>query len=511
MRKTHLILAVATGAAALMFGKDGAQASSHREAPFVTKNPKVDATDFYMFRSYETGRNSYVTLIANYIPLQSAYGGPNFFTMDPDALYEIHIDNNGDAKEDLTFQFRFTNTLKDIQLPVGPSATSTLTKQVSIPLTAVGAITAMDNSSQNVQESYTITMVKGDRRTGMAMPVTNMANGGTTFNKPFDNAGAKTFGCAGGTACTNYDTYAATFIYNIQIPGCMQPGKVFVGQRKDPFYVNLADVFDLINIAPVNVTGGCENGTQDNIKEFNTTSIALEVPISCLTAGTDPVIGGWTTASVRQARVINPKATYDLPSKEGGAWAQVSRLGSPLVNEVVIGVKDKDRFNSSNPVDDPQFLTYVTNPSLAHIIQLLFGSAAAQLEPVHFPRNDLVDVFLTGIPGVTAPANLTAPGEMLRLNTMIPVTAPAMQKPRGPLDGDLAGFPNGRRPYDDVTDIALQAEMGAVYSVIDPTHAAAYAPAGSVHFTDCARGLTTDYDVTFPYLKTPLPGGPFGG
>src|SRR5476651_1614440 len=162
-----------------------AMASSHREAPFISQNPKVDGTDFYMFRSYEPGRSAFTTLIANYVPLQDAYAGPNYFEMDPNALYEIHIDNNGDAKEDLTFQFRFSNTNKDTKLTVGG-------KQVSIPLVINGGPIAAPNAAgANVRETYTINVVRGDRRTGTKAAVTNAADGSTTFDKPLDNIGNK--------------------------------------------------------------------------------------------------------------------------------------------------------------------------------------------------------------------------------------------------------------------------------------------------------------------------------
>jgi hypothetical protein len=501
------ILVGALASASLLAGSDeGAQASSHREAPFITKNPKVDGTDFYMFRSYETGQDQYVTLVANYIPLQAPYGGPNFFNMDPDALYEIHIDNNGDNNEDLTFQFQFTPKLNSIALPVGPTPTSTATKMVAIPLVNAGTIgpSANDVGNANVTESYSLTLVRGDRRTGTATPIANMDTGTMTFKKPIDNIGNKSF--------PNYEAYARTHIAHFMVPGCSStlPARVFVGQRKDPFFVNLGEAFDLINLTPGDVTGANAScnlpaNSRDDIKDFNVTALELEVPIACLTNGTDPVIGAWTSASVRQARVINPKGSYNVPSKEGGAWAQVSRLGNPLVNELVIGLPDKDLFNTSHPRDDAQFANYVTNPTLPALIQILFG-AAGRLEPTLFPRADLVAIFLSGVPGVTAPMGGHALSEQLRLNTSIPVTAAATQSPLGVLGGDDAGFPNGRRPLDDVTDVALRAVMGwAIIHVLnDPGHA----PAGDVPFTDCARNSATDYDTVFPYLKSPLSPSP---
>ena len=415
-------------------------ASSHREAPFITRQPKVDGADFYMFRSYEAGRAGYVTLVADYQPLQDAYGGPNYFSMDPDALYEIHIDNNGDAKEDLTFQFRFRNQNKEAKLNVGG-------KQVAIPLIINGSadINSVNSAGSNQRATYSVTVVRGDRRHGTRQAVTNAVDGASTFDKPVDNIGNKSI--------TDYPAYANKHIFSINIPGCAAPGKMFVGQRKDPFVVNLGETFDLINIkAPATAFDpNAEKAAHDSLADKNVTAIELELPIACVTNGTEPVIGAWTTASLRQGRVINPAPKGGAASKEGGAWAQVSRLGMPLVNEVVIGLKDKDHFNHSKPRDDGQFIDYVTNPTLPALIEILFGKFGA-IAPTNFPRNDLVTVFLTGIPGINQPAKVVAT-EMLRLNTTTPVSA--TQSRLGVIGGDAAGFPNGRRPGDDTIDTIL--------------------------------------------------------
>lgn len=465
------------------------QASSHREAPFITRHPKVDGTDFYMFRSYEANRSAFTTLIADYAPLQDAYGGPNYFSMDPDALYEIHIDNVGDGKEHLTFQFRFTNTNKDAQFTVGG-------KKVSIPLVINGgAIDGVNPAGLNVRETYSITMVTGDRRTGTRQAVTNANGGAASFDKPIDNIGNKSI--------PNYASYAAQHVFNINIPGCATPGRVFVGQRKDPFVVNLGETFDLINIQyPATAfNANAEKAGHDDLADKNVTSIEMEVPTACLTNGTEPVIGGWTTASLRQGRVINPTPNSSTPSKEGGAWTQVSRLGMPLVNEVVIGLKDKDQFNHSKPSGDGQFLNYVTNPTLPALVEVLYGSAGVKA-PTNFPRNDLVAAFLTGIKGVNQPANVVA-SEMLRLNTTTPVSA--TQNRLGVIGGDSAGFPNGRRPGDDVVDIALRVVMGRLCT-INIGCVASDAPAGTIDFTDGAYLDSSFFDNSFPYLKTPIAG-----
>lgn len=479
-------------AASAMMGMTSAPviASSHREAPYITRQPKVDATDFYMFRSYEADRAGYVTLIANYLPLQDPYGGPNYFSMDTDALYEIHLDNNGDAKEDLSFQFRFNNENKDTKLNVGG-------KQVSIPLIINGAsdINAVNSPGLNVRETYTVNVVRGDRRSGTRQAVTN-ADGGATFDKPVDYIGNKSI--------SDYASYAGKHVYNIRIPGCDTPGRMFVGQRKDPFVVNLGETFDLLNIkAPATAFDpNAERAATDTLADKNVTTLALEVAASCLTNGSDPVIGGWTTASLRQGRLLNPTPNSSTASKEGGPWTQVSRLGMPLVNEVVIGLKDKDQFNHGKPSGDGQFIDYVTNPTLPALVESLFSSAGVKA-PTNFPRNDLVTAFLTGVQGLNKPAN-GVPSEMLRLNTSIAVTSGAQNR-LGVIGGDNAGFPNGRRPGDDVVDIALRVVMGKLCK-LNLGCAPADAPAGDIEFTDGAYVDSSFFDATFPYLKTPLPG-----
>lgn len=471
----HCVHALLAGLALPM----AAQASSHREAPFITELPKVDGTDFYMFNSYETGRDGYVTVIANYLPLQDAYGGPNYFELDENALYEIHIDNTADAVEDITFRFRFDSTVRKIALDVGGES-------VPIPLKQAGGVgpSASDDANLNVVETYTVDIVRGDRRTGTREPISLAQDGSTTFVKPVDNIGNKTL--------ADYASYANEHIYDVMIPGCGD-GRLFVGQRREGFVVNLGEVFDLINTDPL----GPPDGEPNTLDDKNVTTLALEVPATCLVGSSGAVIGGWTTASLRQARVLNPAPGKRSAEIHGGAWTQVSRLGSPLVNEVVIGLPDKDRFNHSEPKDDAQFAVYVTNPTLPALIELLFPAAKA---PTAFPRNDLVAGFLTGVDGLNQPPNVV-PSEMLRLNTSIPAVPAGSQEPLGVLVGDAAGFPNGRRPGDDVVDIALRVVMGVL---LDP----ADAPAGQLPFTDGAFVDDSFFDSAFPYLVTPLPGSP---
>ncbi|HEV7714916.1 MAG TPA: DUF4331 domain-containing protein, partial [Steroidobacteraceae bacterium] len=412
----------ATLAVAAAFIPFAALASSHREAPNITRMPTVDSTDFYLFNSYEPGRTGYVTLLADYIPLQDPYGGPNYFALDPSAIYEIHVDNDGDAKEDLTFQFRFTNRLandnRGLKLPIGDA-------QVAVPLKNVGPVSANDSSLLNFNESYSLTLVRGDRRQGQAAAVTRTSDGSATFGKPYDFIGTKTF-----TSVQGYEDYAKKFMYDVSVPGCNKPGRVFVGQRKEPFAVNLGRVFDLVNLVPVDgaaFPGGIMQSPANNeLADKNITTLALEVDASCLKGSGNGVIGAWTTASLRQARILNPRPTFAKPEVSGGAWTQVSRLSAPLVNEVVIGLPDKDRFNASQPKDDGQFATYVTNPTLPALLDVLFrgavnsalGTSFTNIAPANLPRNDLVTAFLTGFAGVNQQSKVT-PSEMMRLNTGI--------------------------------------------------------------------------------------------
>ena len=487
-----------------------ALASSHREAPSITTTPKVDATDFYLFNSYEAGRNDYVTVVANYQPLQDAYGGPNYFAMDPNALYEIHIDNNGDAREDMTFQFRFNNTLANagngITLSIGG-------KNVAIPLVQAGQVANVKDASLNLAETFNVTLVRGDRRTGSVSTITNVVGGSATFDKPVDNIGVKTI--------PNYPAYAAKHIHSVNIPGCAMPAKLFVGQRQDPFAVNLGTIFDLVN-APVGVITNPANigAVPNTLGDKNVTTLALEVHKSCLTAG-DSVIGGWTTASLRQARLLNGKPASGLQASEkpGGAWVQVSRLGMPLVNEVVIGMKDKDKFNASKPGADAQFADYVTHPTLPALLEIAL--ALPNSAPTNFPRTDLVAAFLTGIKGVNQQRSIT-PSEMLRLNTAIAPVPFAQQNRLGIVGNilaagsDNAGFPNGRRPKDDIVDIALVAVMGGLCMANGNTDALSLGaackpsavPLGATAFKlhDAVDQAVVPLLPGFPYLNTPIPG-----
>ena len=491
-----------------------ALASSHREAPNITELRKVDGTDFYMFRSYEPGREGFVTLIANYQPDQGPGNGPNYYTLDPDAIYEIHIDNDGDAVENVTFQFKITNTLRGgtgVTVNVGG-------KTLPIALRQGGQITSGNDGALGETESYTLQMITGARRGG-TRAVATAASGGTTFTKPVDYIGTKSLPA--------YAAYANQYVTSMNIPGC-GAGRVFVGQRAEAFAVNLGGTFDLVNYVPVDGTafpgGIMQNRANDDlVGKKNVTSFVLEVPIACLVGNGNGVIGGWTTSSLPQALVRRTTPTYAAPDLQGGSYVQVSRLGMPLVNELVIGIPQKDLFNASRPSGDGTFADYVTNPTFPALLNTLFrapvnstlGTNFADIAPNNFPRNDLVATFLTGINNLNRMSKVTA-SEMLRLNTAIAPTPQAKQSALGVVGDDLAGYPNGRRPGDDVVDITLRVAMGRLCHPVPingtPTDLGlctpANAPVGTAPFTDGAPLSAADVQNAFPYLNTPIAGSP---
>lgn len=501
-----------------------ALASSHNEAPGVAQLRMLDGTDFYMFRSYEEGREGYITAIGNYIPLQQPYGAVVFFPMDEDGVYELKFDNDGDNREDLTFRFNFDLDIQGITVNAGG-----VDNEISLYSAGVLGPENTDNAALNNLETYTVTLI--DRRDGTQKRtrLRDRETGSAVFKKPADYVGTATFGGPG-----NYEAYASNHIYDFDMPGCAQPGRIFVGQRLEPFYVNLGQAFDLGSFAQLN-----EDGTVDEFlpvgranrdrgpditDDDNVTSIAVELPIACVTSEDDPVIGGWTTSSLPQARLLqNLSETNKDPDKEAGRLIQVSRLGAPLVNELVIGMSDKDRFNNSQPRNDGQFATYVTNPTFPEILESLFSDAGVEA-PNLFPRSDLVATFLQGlnVPGAfnTVPASGNALSEMMRLDTSVAPTPVHLQNNLGVLDFepypggeddpdfrpiDPAGYPNGRRPGDDVVDVTLRAAMGSLISV-GFFGEEGDAPSGLVPFVDGVHRDASEYFDRFPYFKTPLPG-----
>ncbi|MFL6070658.1 MAG: DUF4331 domain-containing protein [Actinomycetes bacterium] len=383
--------ALLVGVGAVGLAPIGAMASSHREAPLISGMPQYDATDLYAFVSPDAPKKT--TIIANWIPFETPSGGPNFYPYATDAQYDIRVDNDGDAKADQIYRWTFTKKVMN----------------KGTFLYNTGPVTSLDDPDLNVRQQFTLTRI-------------NVGGSSTVLAK-----GPVAPSNTGEASMPDYQQLRDEAITSV-LDG---KGKTYAGQADDPFFLDLR-VFDVLYGGDLSEVGN------DTLSGYNVNSVALQVPSKTLTAGDDPVFGVWTTTQKRTA---------------SGDWAQVSRLGNPLVNEVVIPLQDKNAFNASRPVDDPQFLDYVTKPHLADLIEAVYGIPAPAT-----PRNDLVSVFLTGVDGLNKPANLTAPGEMLRLNTSI---APSNNPDRlGVIGGDNAGFPNGRRLTDDVVDIALQVVEG---------------------------------------------------
>jgi hypothetical protein len=405
------VVAAAVAAAALVssIGPSGAKASSHREAPVISDDPAADNTDVYAFVSPD--KPDTVTIIANYIPFEDPAGGPNYYRFDPTVRYEIHIDNNGDARDDVTYRFRFRTRVAN------PNTFLYNTEQVTDP----------NDVHLNVKQTYSVTRVTPSGST-------ELDNG--TLRVPPANIGPR--------SNPTYDAFQGV--------SDLQGGrKVFAGPRDDPFYVDLGSIFDLLGLRPFNafhlIPLAPEPG-QDGVLNYNTHTIAIQVPKTDLLRppAANGTIGIYASASRQKIRVLKDDGSVDT----NGPWVQVSRLGNPLINEVVIPLGQKDRWNRSDPKDDAQFANRYTSPELAGLINLLYPALP---DTPTTGRDDLVAVLLTGVPGL----NFTGPrrADLLRLNTEIAPTA--SPNPLGALAGDLQGFPNGRRLVDDVTDIEIRA------------------------------------------------------
>jgi Domain of unknown function (DUF4331) len=437
--------------------------SSHREAPEISKDPVADSTDLYAFVSPD--RPDTVTLIANYLPLEEPAGGPNFYEFGDDVRYEIHIDNDGDGQPDITYQFSF----------------STQVRNPHTFLYNTGPILSLGSASWNRRQFYSVTRVDDSGRQelaeGLACPPCNI----------------------GPLSTPHYADLAAAAVHSL--PG---GGRVFAGQRAEGFYVDLGAIFDLGNLRPfeqlhnqfgMHVFSHPAPGVNDT-NQKNVHSIALQVPIAQLVASARrPVIGVWTSASRQNVRLIDPD---DRQAVTAGPYSQVSRLGNPLFNEVLVPMAKKDLWNALPPADDKNFAAYVTAPELAALLPVLYPGVfphLAALVASGKPRADLQAILLTGIPaGIISPTFTTFTGtvlaDMLRLNTSIKPAA----KPNilGVLGGDLAGFPNGRRVFDDVVTIELRAIAGLTYPLVDKT----FTP-------DKAAGLVTD-GLTPASVKAPF-------
>jgi uncharacterized protein DUF4331 len=456
--------------------------SSHREAPEIAKDPVADSTDVFAFVSPD--RPETVTLIANYIPAENPAGGPNFYFFGDDVLYEIHIDNNGDAQADISYQFRFKSTLTD------PNSF----------LYNTGPILSLDSPNWNSRQSYSVTRVThGQSQTlasGLACPPCNI----------------------GPLSTPDYAQLAQSAVQSI--PGGIN---VFAGQRADPFYVDLGSIFDLVNLRPfqqLHAQFGMQVFSEpapgvNALGQLNVHSIAIQVPISQLLSGSGhgsvddqgSVIGVWTTASRQRARVWDTEAAQNFSS---GPFTQVSRLANPLFNEVLIPLGQKDLWNTLPPSEDKRFAMYVANPELAALLPAFYPGVfpnLAELVQAGTARADLQAILLTGIPSGIVPGfqNFTGPiqADMVRLNTAIPPSAEP--NPLGVIGGDLAGFPNGRRVFDNTVTIELRAIAGLTFPLVDKT----FTPdAAASVVTDglTAASVPSGFLGQFPYVGVPYSG-----
>jgi Domain of unknown function (DUF4331) len=465
--------------------------SSHREAPEISKDPVADSTDLYAFTSY--GNPANVTIIANYVPLQAPDGGPNFYEFGDDVLYEIKIDNNGDGQADVTYQFTF----------------ATQVTNENTFLYNTGPILSLTDKNWNRRQTFTVVRVDNKGKTTL----------GTDLACPPCNIGP--------LSTPNYETLVTSAVHDLP-----NGGSVFAGQRAEGFYVDLGAIFDLAILRPfqqLHTTFGLENtglgamaAGVNSTKGVNVHSIAIEVPKTDVAkSGANPtdasspasVIGVWTTASRQKARVLKAGGT-DVAS---GPYVQVSRLGNPLVNEVVVPMAKKDFWNSQEPANDKQFTPAVLNPELAQLLPVLYPGVFPNLEAYNKgtpKRDDLVAIFHTGLPsGVVAGFQNsmgTVQADMLRLNLAVPVTKQGASN-LGLIGNDPAGFPNGRRVFDDVTTIELRALAGATLPLVDksftPDAAAGQITPGLTSGpTDTSAMGTENYLLGFPYLGTPYSG-----
>ena len=464
--------------------------SSHREAPEISKDPVADSTDVYAFVSPD--RPDTVTLISNYIPLEDPAGGPNFFEFGDDVLYRILVDNDGDGKPDVTYEFRFYNV-------------------VSNPKTFLyntGQIATLDSPSWNRKQFYSVTRISKGYRGRVKIEVL-----GKDLPCPPCNIGPR--------STPNYSGLG-----NAAINELRDGTRVFAGQRLDGFYVDLGSIFDLGTLRPfqnlhlLNMPGAAEG--VDALRSFNVHSIAIQVPIGHLTRDvstpTDPmsptsVIGVYASASRRKALIRDDRGnTYQT-----GPYAQVSRLGNPLFNEVIVPMGDKDKWNGLSPDKDSAFAKYVAQPELAKLLPVLYPGVFPNLAAYTADRADLLAILLTGLPAGIIPGfqnfTGTTQADLLRLNVAIPPAS----NPNilGILGGDLAGFPNGRRVQDDVTTIELRAIAGATIPLVDPS----YTPDGAAALISDGTGgpvvldgtspptpANVSYLATFPFLDHPQSG-----
>lgn len=463
-------LAVAAAGVAALAPSVGT-ASSHREAPLVAGDPLVDNTDTYAFVSPDDPDT--VTLIANWIPFQEPSGGPNFYPWAEadEARYNIKVDTDGDAVPDITYRWEFT-TQDDrgaVDYPLAGQPQGDPDADGSF-IYNNGVVESFDSAALLFKQTYTLTAI----------------DAGGTETVLFDGEPVAP-SHVGDASMPNYQALRDEAV--VAGSGASAGMTSFVGQAEDPFFLDLR-VFDLLYGGDLSEVGN------DTLARYNVNSVALQVPIASLGLGSDPVIGVWSTTD--RASITTRAA--DGSAAASGPFVQVSRLGNPLVNEVVIPANLKDAFNALAPEDDASVdaaVNKVLNPEVPYLLNAVYG-----LDIPQTPRNDLATIFLTGLNGLNQPAGVT-PSEQLRLNTSVPPAATPNRL--GVLGGDNAGFPNGRRLTDDVVDIALQAVAGAV-TVDDDGTATGVSIVEPLAAGDGVDANQAAFGTSFPYLALPVSG-----
>ena len=463
-------------------------AANHREAPITAVDHKADITDVFAFRSYDGGATPRVTLILCVDPLQEPGNGPNWWPFDPDILYEIKVDNNNDAIEDVTFQFRFTT---EQRLPGVAQAFAGAGAGINAPFNSPSPvapgtplipprITSFTDAGFGTRQSYSVTMIKN----GIS---TNVGGSGPFYAVP-SNVGPRTM---------DYSALYAAGTYTTSTPNV----KVFAGTVDDPFWIDLGAAFDTLNLRAA-VGGGVLTPAQDSsnttvasdfVSGYSVNAIAVEVPVSMLTrTGNDEAassaaatIGVFGTTS--RLRLTARRAP--LPAQNSGSYSQIQRMGNPLINALLIGTGSKDRFSMDQPKNDGQFASFFLDPLLARLLNAATAGAVAIPAP---PRNDLLPL-VTYAPPIAAPGTTAGPvADLLRLNTGVAPTMPGSASRLGLLGGDASGYPNGRRLFDDVTDISLRAVVG----VFNPT----FNVSPNNRLGDGVNVNDVPYKTTFPYL-----------
>ena len=434
------VLAIVVGLA-----PTASSAASHREAPLISLDPTADITDFFMFRSYEAGQEDKIVFLMDVIPGEEPSAGPNYYNFDPSVLYSINVDNDKDGEaDDVRFEIRFKNEFRGIIKDLG----------LFLSYVALPPITALDGPGSEglgLRQTYTVTMFRSGKKTVLGRDLIAVPS----------NVGPRTM--------PDYEALAAQGLYEVK-----NGIRVFAGQRDDPFYIDLGAVFDTLNLRAPGV---------DMLSGFNVHTIALEVPAGLLTKDQEgaeetsqPVLGAYASTSRHSVRVMGD----DGERGDDSSWVQVQRLANPLVNEAIIGTVDKDKWNSLDPSKERRFVEYYTNPRLVTALEAVFGADAE-------PAFDLRDVLLTYTPG-----DYKKLSELLRLDISVDPVPLGSQNPLTALAGDGAGWPNGRRPIDDVTDVAVKVIGGANYIALP-----------SIDSVDANDMPLTE---SFPFLPTPWDG-----